>query len=80
MRNDKGGGQRDAHGVAGAVDQPGEYVAADLIGSEDELLAQGAKGTGWISGLAIGRDHIGKNGHEDVKRDDDHAEPCAGRG
>jgi hypothetical protein len=80
MRNDKGGGQRDAHGVAGAVDQPGEHVAADLIGSEDELLAPGSEGNRMDLRLAIGRDDISKNGHEDVKRDDDHAEPCAGRG
>ena len=48
--------QRDADGVAGAVDQAREHVAADLVGAEPEFGAGRLIGLADDLGLAIGRD------------------------
>ena len=69
----------DADGVARAIDEAGQHVAAELVGAEHELAAPGGIGLGEDLGLAIRGEPGGEDRHDEIGDDHDHAEPGAER-
>src|SRR5205814_5043650 len=71
--------ERDADRIAGAEDEAGENVAADLIGTEQEFGAARLIGIADDLRLAIGSNEWREQRAEHVDQDHDHAEPSRDR-
>src|SRR5262249_41744816 len=66
---------RDAHGVAGGIDQAREHVASELIGTEPVLIAPGVEGAADKVRLGVRRDQRRKESSDQIQQDHDEAEP-----
>ncbi len=70
MRRDEG----DADGHAGAVDEAGEHVPADLVGAEPGGRGGGVPAPAHHLGLAVGGQIGAGQRHGDVEEDDEEAQ------
>ena len=78
-KRDERGDERDADGVARAVDDAGQDVAADLVGAEPVRRRPRREGVAGDLRLAVGRDQRREDGGERIDEDHHHAETRAPR-